>query len=89
MMLLELVKELEELRRYKEETSCLTVETPAGNITAEPYGAPIDYPGLRILVNDIPVAFVEYDNVKGVVHVCTYDHTSEEPRDVYNIVEPV
>jgi len=67
-------------------TKEIAVETPVGEIKALPCGSPGEYPGIRIVVNGVSVACVEYDEVKAQIRVRTYDHTSDEPRDIYSVI---
>lgn len=60
----------------------MSVQTPKGIIEAHIIDNSL-YPGIRISVNGVIVAFIEYDSFKEAIQVCTYDETSDDPRDFY------
>lgn len=65
------------------EEQVLEVNTPIGPIKAIANNVGCEYPGIRIVANGTSVVYVEYDWLKEEYLVCTYDDTSDDPREVY------
>lgn len=65
------------------EEQVLEVSTPIGPIKAIANNVNGEYPGIRIAANGLSVAYVEYDWLKNEFLICTYDDTSDDPREVY------
>lgn len=63
-------------------TNTISINTPKGLIEAQVIESK-EFPGIKITVDGISVAFVEFDSIKDVIQVCTYDALSDDPKYLY------